>query len=183
MLTDPIADMLTRIRNANKAMHDSAEMPTSRMKGEIARVLKAEGYIKDFRVVEGAPFYTLVIELKFGATASACSPTSSASRSPAGASMRARIVCRACSEASARRSCPPPPASSRGARRPSVASAAKSSHSSGDPMSRIGRKPIEIPAGVTVVVSPGGKSRSPARSASSSSASPPASRLQRKTGC
>ena len=66
MLTDPIADMLTRIRNANKAMHDRAEMPSSRMKQEIARVLKAEGYIKDFRVVEGAPFNTLVIELKFG---------------------------------------------------------------------------------------------------------------------
>jgi small subunit ribosomal protein S8 len=66
MLTDPIADMLTRIRNANKAMHDTAEMPTSRMKEEIARVLRDEGYIKDFRVVEGTPYSTLVIELKFG---------------------------------------------------------------------------------------------------------------------
>ena len=65
MLTDPIADMLTRVRNANKAMHDRAEMPSSRMKQEIARVLKAEGYIKDYRVVEGKPFDTLVIELKF----------------------------------------------------------------------------------------------------------------------
>jgi small subunit ribosomal protein S8 len=65
MLTDPIADMLTRIRNANKAMHDRAEMPSSKMKQEIARVLKAEGYIKDFRVVAGTPFDTLVIELKF----------------------------------------------------------------------------------------------------------------------
>ena len=68
MLTDPIADMLTRIRNANKAMHDTAEMPTSRIKEEIARVLKDEGYIKDFRVVEveGQPYSTLVVELKFG---------------------------------------------------------------------------------------------------------------------
>ena len=66
MLTDPIADMLTRIRNANKAMHDTAEMPTSRIKEEIARLLKDEGYIRDFRVVEGAPYSTLVIELKFG---------------------------------------------------------------------------------------------------------------------
>ena len=66
MMTDPIADMLTRIRNANKAMHDTAEMPTSRLKEEIARVLKDEGYIKDFRVVEGTPFSTLVVELKFG---------------------------------------------------------------------------------------------------------------------
>jgi small subunit ribosomal protein S8 len=66
VLTDPIADMLTRIRNANRAMHDSATMPTSRMKEEIARLLKDEGYIKDFKVVEGEPFATLVVELKFG---------------------------------------------------------------------------------------------------------------------
>jgi len=66
MLTDPIADMLTRIRNANKAMHDSAEMPSSKLKEEIARLLKDEGYIKDYRVVEGTPFPTLVVELKFG---------------------------------------------------------------------------------------------------------------------
>ena len=50
MLTDPIADMLTRIRNANKALHETAVMPTSRMKEEIARLLKEEGYIRDFRV-------------------------------------------------------------------------------------------------------------------------------------
>ena len=68
MMTDPIADMLTRIRNANKAMHDTAEMPTSRIKEEIARVLRDEGYIKDFRVVESEdlPYSTLVVELKFG---------------------------------------------------------------------------------------------------------------------
>jgi small subunit ribosomal protein S8 len=68
VLTDPIADMLTRIRNANKAMHDTCAMPTSRMKEEIARLLKEEGYIKDFRVQQddGVPYKTLVIELKFG---------------------------------------------------------------------------------------------------------------------
>jgi len=66
MLTDPIADMLTRIRNANKAMQDATTMPSSKMKMEIARVLKDEGYIKDFRVEEGTPFDTLVVELKFG---------------------------------------------------------------------------------------------------------------------
>ena len=72
MLTDPIADMLTRIRNANRALHDSASMPTSRMKEEIARILKDEGYIKDYRVIETKdekeqtlPYRTLVIELKF----------------------------------------------------------------------------------------------------------------------
>ena len=53
MLTDPIADMLTRIRNANRALHETAQMPTSRMKVEIARLLKEEGYIKDYRVEKG----------------------------------------------------------------------------------------------------------------------------------
>ena len=66
MLTDPIADMLTRIRNANKALHETVEMPTSRMKEEIARLLKEEGYIRDFRVAKGESFDLLVIELKFG---------------------------------------------------------------------------------------------------------------------
>jgi small subunit ribosomal protein S8 len=66
MQTDPIADMLTRIRNANKAMHDRTQMPTSRLKQEIARLLKEEGYIKDFHVEKGDTFDTLVVELKFG---------------------------------------------------------------------------------------------------------------------
>ena len=56
MHTDPIADMLTRIRNANKAMHDTTTMPTSKIKEEIARLLKEEGYITDFRVEDGESF-------------------------------------------------------------------------------------------------------------------------------
>ena len=66
MLTDPIADMLTRIRNANKAMHERTEMPTSRLKAQIARILKEEGYIRDFSIVKGESFDTLVVELKYG---------------------------------------------------------------------------------------------------------------------
>jgi small subunit ribosomal protein S8 len=66
MLTDPIADMLTRIRNANKAMHETAQMPTSRIKEDIARLLKEEGYIKDYHVESGESFDTLVVELKYG---------------------------------------------------------------------------------------------------------------------
>ena len=66
MLTDPVADMLARIKNANKALHDTTSMPASRMKQEIARLLKEEGYIKDFRVERGESFDTLVVELKFG---------------------------------------------------------------------------------------------------------------------
>ena len=66
MMTDPIADMLSRIRNANKAMHESTRMPTSKLKVEIARILKEEGYIKDYRVEKGESFDNLVVELKFG---------------------------------------------------------------------------------------------------------------------
>jgi small subunit ribosomal protein S8 len=79
MQTDPIADMLTRIRNANKALHEHAEMPNSRLKGDIARLLKEEGYIRDYRIVTaedhnaGEPdkkkhraYDTLVIDLKYG---------------------------------------------------------------------------------------------------------------------
>src|SRR2546425_11525219 len=66
MLTDPVADMLTRIRNANRAMHDKAAMPTSRLKEQIARILKEEGYIRDYRIEKGEAFDTLVVDLKFG---------------------------------------------------------------------------------------------------------------------
>jgi small subunit ribosomal protein S8 len=68
VLTDPVADMLTRIRNANRALHDTTEMPSSRLKQEIARLLKDEGYIKDYRVErkDGDSYDTLVVELKYG---------------------------------------------------------------------------------------------------------------------
>jgi large subunit ribosomal protein L6 len=66
VLTDPIADMLTRIRNANKALHEHATMPSSRMKVDIAKLLKEEGYIRDYHVEKGESFDTLVIDLKFG---------------------------------------------------------------------------------------------------------------------
>ena len=66
MLTDPVADMLARIRNANKALHEKTEMPTSRLKEQIARILKEEGYISDYRVQKGESFDTLVIHLKYG---------------------------------------------------------------------------------------------------------------------
>jgi small subunit ribosomal protein S8 len=66
MMTDPIADMLARIRNANKAMHESTSMPTSKLKEQIARILKEEGYVKDYRVQPGEAFDTLVVDLKFG---------------------------------------------------------------------------------------------------------------------
>jgi small subunit ribosomal protein S8 len=66
MMTDPIADMLTRIRNANLAIHDKVDIPTSRLKVEIAKVLRAEGFIKNFKVLESGPQGTLRIYLKYG---------------------------------------------------------------------------------------------------------------------
>ena len=66
MLTDPVADMLSRVRNANKALHERVEMPSSRLKVEIARILKEEGYISVYHVRQGESFDTLVIHLKYG---------------------------------------------------------------------------------------------------------------------
>ena len=68
-MTDPIADMLTRVRNANNAFHDSTSMPHSKIKVGIAEILKAEGYIQDFQVMdpaEGEVGKTLTIKLKYG---------------------------------------------------------------------------------------------------------------------
>ncbi len=63
--TDPIADMLTRVRNANKALQAKVEMPSSSQKVELARVLKDEGYITSYSVVKDGSFDKLVIELKY----------------------------------------------------------------------------------------------------------------------
>jgi small subunit ribosomal protein S8 len=63
--TDPIADMLTRVRNANKALHAQVEMPASAQKIELARVLKDEGYIANYSVTKDGSFANLVIELKY----------------------------------------------------------------------------------------------------------------------
>lgn len=68
-MTDPIADMLTRLRNANQAYHDSTSMPHSKIKEGIAEILKEEGYISSFEIVEpsaGQVGKTLKITLKYG---------------------------------------------------------------------------------------------------------------------
>lgn len=65
-MTDPVADMLTRLRNANAAFHDSVSMPHSKLKVRIAEILKAEGYIADFKVEDAKVGQTLTLELKFG---------------------------------------------------------------------------------------------------------------------
>ena len=65
-MTDPIADMITRIRNASSVQHTQVEMPTSSIKNEIARILKQEGYIESYEIVKGESFDNLVIGLKYG---------------------------------------------------------------------------------------------------------------------
>ena len=65
--SDPIADMLTRIRNANTAKHDTVDIPSSKMKLSIAEILLNEGYIAKYDIVEDGSFKTIRITLKYGA--------------------------------------------------------------------------------------------------------------------
>ena len=65
-MTDPIADMLTRVRNANSAYHDSVRMPSSKIKTHIAEILKEQGYIGSWSVEEGEKGKILAIDLKYG---------------------------------------------------------------------------------------------------------------------
>ena len=66
-MSDPIADMLTRIRNANTAKHDTVDVPASKMKLAIAEILLNEGYIAKYDVIEEGAFKTIHITLKYGA--------------------------------------------------------------------------------------------------------------------
>jgi small subunit ribosomal protein S8 len=65
-MTDPVADMLTRLRNANSAHHDTVSMPHSKLKSHIAEILKKEGYIADWKVSDARVGQTLTLNLKFG---------------------------------------------------------------------------------------------------------------------
>ncbi len=65
-ITDPIADMLTRIRNANSAKHDTVDIPASNMKKAIAQILVDEGYIKSYKVIEDGKQGVIRVTLKYG---------------------------------------------------------------------------------------------------------------------
>lgn len=65
-MTDPIADFLTRLRNANTAYHDEVKLPSSKIKVNIAEILKREGYISDYRTEDAEVGKTLVVNLKYG---------------------------------------------------------------------------------------------------------------------
>jgi small subunit ribosomal protein S8 len=67
VMTDPIADMLTRIRNANSVYHDKVEIPASKIKQSIVEILKSEGFVKDYEMVSDDKQGTLRVALKYGA--------------------------------------------------------------------------------------------------------------------
>ncbi len=66
MTHDPIGDMLTRLRNAGMAKHEKAEMPFSKTKERILAVLKEEGYVRDYEVIQGKPFSQIRVHMKYG---------------------------------------------------------------------------------------------------------------------
>jgi len=68
VMTDPIADLLTRIRNASRAQKETVDIPASNMKNEIVRILKEEGYVNDFEVIEDGVHKTLRVNLKYSQT-------------------------------------------------------------------------------------------------------------------
>ena len=110
MMTDPIADMLTRVRNANTAMHDEVRMPSSKQKVALAEVLQKEGYIVGYEVAPSPKGVgeVLTIKMKYSPDRDrTISGTARASRRPACACTARPTACRACSAASVSPSCPP----------------------------------------------------------------------------
>ena len=110
MMTDPIADMLTRLRNANTAMHDEVRMPSSKQKVALAEILQGEGYISGYEV---APSPKGVGDIAHHRDEVLAGPRSHDLGHPAGFDAgpagvpQGRQPCRACSAASASLSCPP----------------------------------------------------------------------------
>ena len=106
-ITDPIADMLTRIRNANNAKHDTVDIPASNMKKAIAQILVDEGYIKAFQLVEDGTQGVIHVTLKYNnPVRKRSSPACAVSPSPACVSMPVLTNCPACCAAWGLRSCP-----------------------------------------------------------------------------
>ena len=111
-ITDPIADMLTRIRNANNAKHDTVDVPASNMKKAIAQILLDEGYIKNFQLIDDGTQGVIRVTLKYNNPARRrSSPACAASPSPACVSMPVLTSCPVSCVAWALRSFPLPRAS------------------------------------------------------------------------
>ena len=155
-MTDPIADMLTRIRNANVAMHDDVTMPSSKLKESLAAVLQKEGYIQAFRVdqEEGKPSKTLTIDMKY---------SEARERVITGIRRVSKPGLRVYTKADVGPPCPRGPGCRR--RLDQQGSAHRSRGSSpahrwrdpllrlvGGDMSRVGQAPIPVPSGVDVKI-------------------------------
>ena len=107
MVSDPVADLLTRLRNANLARHERVLLPCSKLKVEIARILQQEGYIEDFDVVREGQFDQLRITLKYADDRRRVITGIRRISRPAVACTPRATACRRCSAASAPPSCPP----------------------------------------------------------------------------
>jgi len=103
-MTDPIADMLTRLRNANSAYHDSVSMPYSKLKAHIAEILQQEGYIAGWSVADAEVGKNLTVTLKYGPNRERSIAGIRRISKPGCASTPSRPTCRASSAASASRS-------------------------------------------------------------------------------
>ncbi len=128
---DPIADMLTRIRNANTAKHDTVDVPASKMKIAIADILVDEGYIAKYELVDDGAFKAIRITLKYGKDKNERIISGLKRISKPGLSTQARMICRAFSVVWALLSFPRTRASSPTNRPENSASAAKYWHLSG----------------------------------------------------
>ena len=130
-LTDPIADLLTRVRNGLSARHEKIDVPSSRLKIEIARILKDEGYLKNFKVLDDKGAGLLRLYLKYDDAGNPVIHGLTRVSRPAAASTAARTSSRASSAGSASPSSRPRRASSPATTRASAAWAARSSARSG----------------------------------------------------
>lgn len=110
-MTDPVADMLTRLRNANSAYHDTVTMPYSKLKARVADILKAEGYIAGWKEEDAEVGKKLTIDLKFGPNRERSIAGVRRISSPASAFTRSPPTCLTCWVARVSLSCPPLPAS------------------------------------------------------------------------
>ena len=106
-ITDPIADMLTRIRNAGSARHETVDIPNSKMKKAIAEILLEEGYIKSFQLIDDGTQGVIRVTLKYLPAKRRPSRASAESPSPACVCTPALTSCRRSCAASASRSSPP----------------------------------------------------------------------------
>ena len=145
-MTDPIADMLTRLRNANRAHHDTVSMPYSKLKNAIANILVEEGYIASTTVEDARVGKTLTINLKYGSHREAAIQGLKRVSKPVCACTPSPPTCPRSAAASAWLSCPRPPACSPTVRQPRRVWVGKSSPTSGDEEAEQCRELVRTPS-------------------------------------